>query len=139
MVSSETERTIENWASAWSSGDVEQVVSLFTDDCVYEDVTFGLVNRGPAELETFARGAFEAFPDFKVQLTSRFVAGRWAGAEWTMSGTHGGDLPGLPATGKSFSIRGATIFELQGSKIRRNSDYWDMATFLKQVGLMPSG
>ena len=56
-----------------------------------------------------------------------------------MAATHKGDLPGLPATGKRFSVRGATVFELQGEKIRRVSDYWDMVTFLKQIGVMPSG
>jgi steroid delta-isomerase-like uncharacterized protein len=130
---------VENWASAWSSRDVAKVLSIFTDDCVYEDVTMGVVNHGKTELETFARGIFAAFPDFTLQLTSQFAAGSWAGAEWTMSATHKGDLPGLPATGKRFSIRGATVFELQGEKIRRVSDYWDMVTFLKQTGVMPPG
>ncbi|GAC1465860.1 MAG: hypothetical protein PVSMB5_08100 [Ktedonobacteraceae bacterium] len=69
-------------------------------------------------------------------MKSHFVAGDWAGAEWVMTGTHRGDMPGLPATNKACTIRGATVCELQGDKIRRNSDYWDMATFLKQVGMM---
>jgi len=43
-----------------------------------------------------------------------------------MSGTHKGDFPGVPATGKRFSsIRGATILELKAGKICRESDYWD--------------
>jgi len=57
--------------------------------------------------------------------------------EWTMSGTHKGDFPGLPATGKRFSsIRGATIVELKDGKIIRCSDYWDAAIFMRQVGLL---
>jgi steroid delta-isomerase-like uncharacterized protein len=136
MVSPPAEGLLENWAFAWSSHDVEKVIPPFTDDCVYEDVTLGIINHGKADLKTFASGIFEAFPDFTIHL---FVAGSWAGAEWTMSATHKGDLPGLPATGKGFSIRGATVFELHGGKIRRNFDYWDMVTFLKQIGLMPSG
>jgi steroid delta-isomerase-like uncharacterized protein len=56
-----------------------------------------------------------------------------------MSGTHKGDLPGIPATGKRFSsVRGSTILELDGGKIRREADYWDAATFMKQIGLLPS-
>ena len=139
MGSSPAEGLVEHWASAWSSRDVAQVGSIFTDDCVYEDITMGIVNHGKIELETFARGIFEAFPDFTIHLTSRFAAAGWAGAEWTMSATHKGDLPGLPATGKRFSIRGATVFELQGERIRRASDYWDMVTFLTQIGVMPPG
>ena len=60
-----------------------------------------------------------------------------AAMEWVMSGTHKGDFPKMPATTKPFSsVRGATIVELQGGKIRRCSDYWDAATFMRQVGLL---
>jgi steroid delta-isomerase-like uncharacterized protein len=130
------DRMFEDWAAAWSRHDVEKLFSLCTDDCVYEDVTIGAVNRGKIELTSFASAVFAAFPDFKVQLMSGFTAGNWAGAEWTMSGTHKGDLPGIPATGKTFAVRGSTICELKAGKIKRNSDYWDMVTFAKQTGLM---
>jgi steroid delta-isomerase-like uncharacterized protein len=136
MATSSLDRMFEDWAAAWSLHDVEKLLSLCTDDCVYEDVTMGAVNRGKAEVKAFADAVFAAFPDFKIQLMSGFTADTWAGAEWTMSGTHRGDLPGLPATGKTFSIRGSTICELQAGKIKRNSDYWDMVTFLKQTGVM---
>ena len=139
MVTSDLERMLDDWATAWSSHDPERVLALFTDDCVYEDVPFGVVTRGKEELRSFANGAFAAVPDFKVELTSRFGAGQWAGMEWVMSGTHKGDFPGMPATGKRFSsVRGATIIEVQAGKFRRNSDYWDAATFMRQVGLLPS-
>jgi hypothetical protein len=43
------------------------------------------------------------------------------------------------ATGKRFSaVRGSSILELEAGKIRRESDYWDAATLMKQVGLLPS-
>jgi steroid delta-isomerase-like uncharacterized protein len=54
-----------------------------------------------------------------------------------MSGTHRGDFPGIPATGKGFSsVRGSTILELDDGRIRRESNYWDGATLMKQVGLL---
>jgi steroid delta-isomerase-like uncharacterized protein len=127
--------TLQRWAEVWSSHDISGLLSLFTDSCIYEDVTFGVINKGKDELKSFAEGIFAAFPDFAIRLTSQFVAGEWAAMEWVISGTHVGDLPGMPATHKKFSIRGSTILELEGPKIRRNSDYWDLATFLKQVGL----
>jgi steroid delta-isomerase-like uncharacterized protein len=87
----------------------------------------------------FVSRAFAAIPDFKYGVTSRFAASQWAVIEWVMSGTHTGDFPGMPATGKRFSsVRGASILELEAGKIRRESDYWDTATFKKQVGLLPS-
>jgi steroid delta-isomerase-like uncharacterized protein len=139
MATADAERVLEAWAIAWSSHDTEKVLSLFTDDCVYEDVTFGVVNCGKQELRAFAEGVFASVPDFTIEVTARFVAGHWAGLEWVMSGTHQGDFPGMPATGRRFSsLRGATILELHGGKIRRNSDYWDAATAMRQVGLLPA-
>ena len=66
MATSDLERMLDDWAMAWSSAennDPEMVLALFADDCVFEDVTFGVV---------------------------------------------------------------------------RESDYWDSATFMNQVGLLPS-
>jgi steroid delta-isomerase-like uncharacterized protein len=143
MATSDLERLFDHWATAWSSTDSlkdpERVLSLFVDDCVFVDVTFGLVARGKAELRNFAERAFAAIPDFKYELRNRFAAGRCAVIEWAMSGTHKGDIPGIPGTGKRFSaVRGATVLELEAGRIRRESDYWDAATFMKQVGVLPS-
>ncbi len=121
---------------AWNSFDPERVVELLTDDHVYEDVTFGVINRGAAETRRFFQGAYGAFPDLHFTLTGPIVNAQPAAFEWTMTGTHNGDLPGLPATGKAFSVRGATVFEVDGDKIRAVRDYWDLATLLRQVGLM---
>ena len=38
MASADTHGILDKWASAWSSHDVEVILRLFTDDCVYEDV-----------------------------------------------------------------------------------------------------
>jgi steroid delta-isomerase-like uncharacterized protein len=142
MATSDLERMLDDWAIAWSSNDSndpERVLALFADDCVFEDVTFGVVARGKEELRSFVIRAFAAVPDFKYGLTSRFATSQWAVIEWVMSGTHKGDFPGIPATGKRFSsVRGSTILELEAGKIRRESDYWDAATFMRQVVLLPS-
>jgi steroid delta-isomerase-like uncharacterized protein len=117
---------------------VEAVVRLFTDDCVYEDVPTGAVNAGKDKLREFAQFFFTVSPDFKIELSSEFGTDAWAGGEWTMSGTQQGDMPGMPATKKPFSIRGATILETDAGRIRRCTDYWDMAEFLRQLGFMPA-
>jgi steroid delta-isomerase-like uncharacterized protein len=138
----DVERLLDEWVKAWSSSenaDPERVLALFVDDCVFEDVTFGVVVRGKEELRHFVTGAFAAVPDFTYGVIHQFAARHWAAIEWAMSGTHTGDFPGISATGKRFSsVRGTSILDLEAGKIRRESDYWDAATFMKQVGLLPS-
>jgi len=142
MARAEQQRIANDWARAWSSSESsgpDDVLALFADECVFEDVTFGVVARGKDELRVFVRRAFAAVPDFRYGVQSSFASSQWAVIEWVMSGTHRGDFPGIPATGKHFSaVRGSTVLELGAGKIRRESDYWDAATFMKQVGLLPS-
>ena len=133
----DVEKMFDDFNAAWNSHDVEKIVSFFADDGVHEDMAIGAVYRGKEELKVFISSSFVFFPDWKAEVKSRFGAGDWSAREWIMSGTHGGDLPGLPATGKRFSVRGASITELHEDKIRRNTDYWNLALFLQQIGVMP--
>ena len=131
-------RAMEAWATLWTAHDLDRLLPLFTEDLVYEDVTMGAVNHGAAELRAFGEGFLSGFPDLAVELTSAVSDGTRGGAEWVLRGTHKGDLPGMPATGRRVEVRGASAFEFRGDKIRRCSDYWDMAALLKQLGFMPA-
>jgi steroid delta-isomerase-like uncharacterized protein len=131
------QRALDQWAVAWSSSDVDKLLPLFTDSIVYEDVTLGAVSHGGNELRDFATATFGGFADMKFELKSRVVAadGKSGAMEWVWRGRQTKDFPGLPATNKPFEIRGATVVEFTDGKISRNSDYWDLATYMKQVGL----
>ena len=133
----EMTKMLEDYFTAWNSRDVEKILSFFTDDCLYEDVALKRIVRGKAELRALLESVFTDIAGFKMDIKSVFSAGSWGASEWTMSGrfVHSSD-PLLAATGKSFLIRGATVFELSNGKISRNTDYLDLTGFLRQVGLM---
>ena len=131
-------RVLEQWAVAWTSSNVDQLLPLFTDDVLYEDVPLGAVNQGKEALRNFATDGFGAFPGMSFEVKSRLVAsdGKWGAVEWVWRGKQTKDLPGLPATNRPFEVRGASIVEFRDAKISRCSDYWDLATYMKQVGLI---
>ena len=133
----DVERMLRDYAAAWSSGDVEKVISFLTDDCVIENVGSGTAYRGQEEIRASVRDNFASTPDFKIEVVSLFVAGDWVGAEWIQSGTYTGDVAGTEVTGRHFSGRGASIIELREGKIRREAIYWDELSFLRQLGVMP--
>ena len=57
--------------------------------------------------------------------------------EWEFSGTNTGDWgDGTSATGKSFTLTGASMFVVQDGLIASQSDYYDALGFYKQLGLM---
>jgi predicted ester cyclase len=44
----------------------------------------------------------------------------------------------LPPTGKSVTLHGVTIADLEGDRVKRQAFYWDNADFMQQLGLMPT-
>jgi steroid delta-isomerase-like uncharacterized protein len=49
------------------------------------------------------------------------------------TGTQKGNLPGLPASRKCFSVRGCSYGEFENGKIKERRDYWDSASLTKQL------
>jgi steroid delta-isomerase-like uncharacterized protein len=91
---------LNEYTAAWNSHDTEKVVSFFTDDCVYEDLGFFYIKSGKEELRAFINGFFAAFPDTHFEPKSSFISGNWYCAEWVWSGTHKGNMAGVPTTGR---------------------------------------
>ena len=73
-----------------------------------------MVNHGREETRRHFQEAVAAVPDLPVEVTALVVAGTRGAAEWTMTGTHTGDYPGLPATHQRLSVRGPSVFEWAG-------------------------
>lgn len=134
----EPEHLVQQVIDIWSEHDPEKVDDVFTEDGIYEDVALGRVMRGGEEIKSWLQENFSAVPDFTVELTRIFSTKEMAACEWIMSGTHTGDYPELPATGKSFSVRGASVVLLEGEKIKHWTDYYNMYDFLQQLGAVPA-
>jgi len=135
-MTTDIEKMFRDYTDAWNSHDVEKIASFFTEDGIHEDVAIGSVYCGKNELKAGISPLFAACPDFKLELKSLFGTSDWVGQEWIMTGTQTGAFIGLgiPATGKSFSIRGASITKLREGKIVRNTDYWNLNSMLQQLG-----
>ena len=105
--------------------------------CVFEDMALQTQFDGQEGVRGFAQATFAAIPDFRWTPTIILIDGSRVASEWRMTGTQTGDFPGIPATGKPFSVPGASVLEIRDAKIHRNRDYWSLATYLGQLGLMP--
>jgi steroid delta-isomerase-like uncharacterized protein len=125
--------------AAWSLHEPDRIDAIFSDDAVYEDVAGGQVVRGKAEIKNLLRAAFGFAPDFRVTMTSLAIAGDTCTTEWVIEGTQTGPaqvgrLGEFAASGRAFRLRGASILVTRGDRIVRVTDYYDMATFVRQLG-----
>ncbi len=135
----EARQVVDALYAAWALHEPERIDAIFTDDAVYEDVAGGVVHRGKVEIKQLLGAAFAFAPDFRVTLRSLAVSGDTATTEWEIEGTQTGStgvgsIGELPATGRTFHLRGASVLLLRSGKIARVTDYYDMATFWRQLG-----
>jgi len=119
--------------AGWNSRDADKVAAVFREDAVYEDVTAGNISRGRAEVRRWAAGAFEVFDNFKMEVVSSSFHDGSGVVEWIWSGTD----KGIHRTGKNFSVRGVSIVEIRKGKIVHYKEFYDWATAMKQLGLLP--
>ncbi len=124
--------------AAYNPRDIEKFLSFHTDDVVVESVVLDApVAHGKDELRALENSYFKAFPDLKIEVTSCFAVGNRQCEEFIFTGTHTGDFMGIPATGKGLSVRGVSIREFRDGKTSKVSHYYDLATFMHQLGVLP--
>ena len=124
------------WREALNRHDPDAVAACFAEDGVMVENGTGQRCEGRSSIRETAVGFFNAFSELNIEQTSHLTSGSMFSAEWTMSGVHTGDLPGLPATGRSFSVVGAKFTEVRDGKILSAALYWNMADLLAQVGVL---
>jgi steroid delta-isomerase-like uncharacterized protein len=123
--------------AAWASRDVERILSLYAENCVYEDLAAGKYSKGRTQIRAYLEEAFRGIPDFRVELKSFFGSADRVCSEGVMRGTHTGSIVGLPApTGKAFAVPYAHVCQLRDGKAVRITDYYDMVSMLRQLGLL---
>lgn len=126
---------------AWNDRDGDAILSHLAEDVVYRDVALGERFDDPDAVRLFAEAMVESFStDYRFTLGQMVSAGDAYAFEWTMSGTNDRADPerGMPATGERYEIPGVSIGRLRDGRIVENRDYWDLAGYLTQIGLMPA-
>jgi steroid delta-isomerase-like uncharacterized protein len=124
---------VERAFAAWNSQDPNKLVAAYSDDIVYEDVPSGTLSNGSAEFRKFGVLTFSSVSDFKMEAVNAWVENGHGVVEWVWSGV---DKDWFK-TGKPFSVRGVSVFEVRKGKISRNQDFYDAAAIMKQVGKLP--
>ncbi len=127
------DNVVMRWARAWSAQDAPLFLSLFADDARYCDVALDKAFCGREAIKAFFEGTFTTFPDFKMEIRHSAVTADAAAGEWIMSGTFLGESFGEPPTGKSFRVQGCCFMRLVDGRIIEHRDYWNPATFDRQV------
>jgi steroid delta-isomerase-like uncharacterized protein len=136
MIREELEGKVRDNLEAWNRQDAAGTVEIVAPDCVYIDNNVEM--RGREAMQAAAQAYFDAFPDLHLELDRLYVDGNTVIAEWRSSGTHEGELMGIPATGARAEARGVLIDEFgDDGLLHRGVLCWDTVKLLQDLGVMP--
>ena len=105
----------------------------------YELVATGEVYDGEEAVRGYYAATRAAFPDQRNVVHAMHHADDAVIVEFDLLGTHRGPLRGIPPTGREFTCRMVALFLFDGELIVCERVYFDAATILRQLGLLPDG
>lgn len=127
----------------WNQGDFTQLAVLVSPHYEIKDDPGDAWNGQILDHATLQRRVMysrNAFPDLNFAIQEMLAEGNKVLVRWIMSGTHLGDLQGLPTTGKPFAIAGMTIYDFDAAgKICGHTQAYDRMGFLEQMGIIRAG
>jgi len=130
---------IDRYNAAWNEHDVEAIVSMHTDDSVFENHVTGDVNVGREQIGRAVAGIFAVFPDLTFETRRAYFRDDLVVQEWTARGTHQGTMTRsgieVPPTGRKVEYKGMDVIPIRGGLVARKDVYSDSVTLLRQLGL----
>ena len=137
MTNSQLKQTLSQFMDqVWNQGNYNQIPKFVAPQYEIKNDPGDQWNGQVIDNETFKeRVAYSrnAFPDLNFTIQEMVAEDDRVAASWIMSGTHMGDLPQLPATGRKFSITGITIYYFEDGKVSGHWQAFDQLGFLSQI------
>jgi len=126
-------RIFEEVASQGNFAVIEEAIS---PNFVYRTSAFPEFH-GPGGFKEFFTEHRKTFPDIHYTVEDVVAEADKVMVRWTASGTHKGDMMGIPPTGKQATVTGITLFRFVNRKIAEGLTTWDALGALQQLGVIP--
>ena len=128
--------------TGYSTSNWTALKNLMAPDGIYNEAgTQRLIKGVDAVIQTLQEWK-KAMPDSKGDVISAFGTGNLVALQITWTGTQTGAFTGpagtIPASGKRQTTPAAMIVKFQGDKVKEIHHYFDLMTFLQQIGAMPA-
>ena len=117
---------------------LELAPELFASDHKFHDPQIPGIPDGPDGVASTVK-VYQAGLDGHWEIEDIFSAGDKVTIRWTGSGTHVGEVNGIPATGKKISVDAICVHRVVDGKIAETWEVWDTLGFLQQLGVLPAG
>ena len=139
-MSTETNKTIVRLQheEVWSKGNLAIIEEIYAPEFICHFVG-GSEWRGREGVRQQVTSHRTSFPDWNEHIEDIIAEGDRVVTRWTATGTHTGELRGIPPTGKQVTIAEVAIYRIADGKIAEQWGFPDEMDLLRQVGAGPSG
>ena len=121
---------------AWNAHDPDAVAAVFAADGVLREAGRPDETHGRAAIRERAAMLLRGLSDFHLERLTLVIDGDAHADRWLMTGTHDGELYGIPPTGRRVHLEGATFTRLGADGlVVEDVHFTDMAGLLSQLGL----
>jgi predicted ester cyclase len=141
MSEQENIKIAHSFFDAWNAGDLKQSMHLEADNFMAE------APGSPTPLNSqqnlaYTQNFLTAFPGSKFQILLTVAQGEYVVTHWKITGKNTGPLMSpsgqvIPATGKTSTLVGSSTAQIKNGKLVYSWGFWDMASLLGQLGLLP--
>ena len=113
-----TQATVERFNEAFNRHDVDAVMALMTEDCVYDNTyppPDGSKFEGQAKVRAFWKDFFKGSQDPRIEIEDIFGAGDRCAMRWTYRWSE--------PDGQSHHIRGVDLYRIRDGKVAEKLSY----------------
>jgi steroid delta-isomerase-like uncharacterized protein len=79
-----------------------------------------------------------AFPDVWVNVSNIVAEDDKVGCRWTSTGTHEGDLFGIPPTGQKVEVTATVFYRVEDGRLAEGWINRDDLGMMRQLGVVPT-
>lgn len=139
MTTGNAEKLKRLYEGVWNEGDLSVADDLVSKDYVIHDRDIADEVSGPALYKRLASMTRDIFPDMRIEIADFLADGDKVAVRWTMTGTHKGELFGVPPTDDEVVLSAIEINRFDGGLLVETWTQSDQIGLMEQVGALEKG
>lgn len=130
------DRVTEAWTRAWGEGDTTAFERLVAPDYERQSKSG---SEGLAEVVGQIEASHRAFSDFQVTVLRAIENDNLVAIHWETLGKHTGEFMGVPPTGRTVTVQGASFISHGDGLITSEAVVWDPREMLSSMSIWHLG